>query len=251
MRIAYTSFVCFLLLHHQVTTAYPLVLLANRDEYFDRPFEGPALRDEEHGILAPRDLRAGGTWLGVNRAGLVAAITNRRGPQPEGLRSRGLLVHEVLVYESAAAGAAWVQAHLKETPYAGFNLLLADGRDAFVVRHDPCEPDRPKEGVLLPLSPGVHTVTNLHELDEVFAPPDGLPVVDEPLASTLMRLEILARDETTPLPGDHRILKRGSERGTVCSALLAHPAEDTVPRVFRFAHGMPGDVPFLDIGAPA
>jgi len=244
--------VCFLLLHHRVSERYPLVLLANRDEYFDRPFEAPALRDEEHGIVAPRDLRAGGTWLGVNRAGLVAAITNRRGaPAPEGLRSRGLLVTEALAHASARDAAAWTQAHLTGTAYAGFNLLLADGRDAYVVRHDPCEADHPKDGVLLPLAPGVHTVTNLHELDEVVSPSDGLPVADEPIASTLLRLEILARDETTVLPGDHRILKRAAHRGTVCSALIAHPAGDTSARVFRFAYGVPGEVPFVDVGAPA
>ena len=94
-------------------------------------------------------------------------------------------------------------------------------------------------------------MTNLHELDEVSPPADGLPVVDEPIASTLMRLEILARDETTVLPGDHRILKRGETRGTVCSALRAHPVGDTADRVFRFAHGVPGEVPFRDIGARA
>lgn len=241
---------CFLLLHHRARDDHPLVLLANRDEYFDRPFEGPALRDEEHGIVAPQDLRAGGTWLGVNGAGLVAAITNRRGaPAPAGMRSRGLLVNEALAHGDAQAAAAWVQAHLAETAYAGFNLLLADGRRAFVVRHDASEEGRPEEGVLLPLAPGVHTVTNLHELDEVIAPPDGLPVVDEPIAATLMRLEILARDETTVLPGDHRILKRDERRGTVCSALIAHPAQDTCARVFRFAHGVPGEVPFADVGA--
>lgn len=243
---------CFLLLQHRVLKDHPLVLLANRDEDFARPFEKPALRDDEHGILAPRDLLAGGTWLGVNAAGLVAAITNRRGFEPrEDLRSRGLLVNDALERGGARAAAAWVQAHLAETPYAAFNLLLADGQDAFVVRHDPCEDATPREGVLLPLAPGVHTVTNLHELDEVVAPPDGLPAVDEPIASTLMRLEILARDETTVLPGDHRILKRGETRGTVCSALIAHPLDDTSPRVFRFADGVPGAVPFLEVGVGA
>jgi hypothetical protein len=243
---------CFLLLHHRVRDDHPLVLLANRDEDFARAFEGPALRDEVHGILAPRDLRAGGTWLGVNGSGLVAAITNRRGPEPRGaLRSRGLLVTDALAHGGAGAAAAWVQAHLADTAYAAFNLLLADGSDAFVVRHDPCEEGVPREGVLLPLAPGVHTVTNLHELDEVSPPADGLPVVDEPIAGTLMRLEILARDETTVLPGDHRILKRGETRGTVCSALLAHPLDDSARRVFRFAHGVPGEVPFLDLGARA
>ncbi len=243
---------CFLLLHHRMNAEHPLVLLANRDESFERPFEAPTLRTGGHGIVAPRDLQAGGTWLGVNFAGLVAAITNRRGPEGgDGLRSRGLLVYEALQHPDARSAAAWVQEHLAGEAYAGFNLLLADGEHAFVVRHDACTPGHPREGVLLPLAPGAHTVTNLHELDEVVPPPDGLPVVDEPIAMTLMRLEILARDDTTVLPGDHRILKRGQGRGTVCSAVIAHPQDDTQARVFRFADGVPGEVPFREVGTRA
>jgi len=89
---------CTLIALHQCVVGAPLVIAANRDEFLDRPAEGPALRDTSHGtILAPKDARAGGTWLGMNPSGLFAAVTNRRNgePDPE-LRSRGLLVHDVL-----------------------------------------------------------------------------------------------------------------------------------------------------------
>jgi hypothetical protein len=238
---------CFLLLHHRVHEDHPVVLLANRDEAFDRPFEGPRLRDEEHGIVAPRDLRAGGTWLGVNRRGLVAAVTNRRGQDDRtGLRSRGLLVGDALGHADVPAAATWAQAHLARTPYASFNLLLADGRTACVIRHDASEPDRPRTGTCLELAPGVHTVTNLHELDEVEPPAEGLPREGERLDALLLRLETLACDETTVLPGDHRILRRGARRGTVCSAVLAlsaNPGRWT----FRFADGVPGEAPFAAV----
>ena len=64
----------------------PLVVAANRDEFHDRPAEGPALRWTEAGaIVAPHDVRAGGTWLGLNAAGVFAAVTNRpcEAPDPE------------------------------------------------------------------------------------------------------------------------------------------------------------------------
>lgn len=240
---------CFLLIHHRTREDHPLVLLANRDEYFDRPFEGPRLRDEALGILAPRDLRAGGTWLGVNRHGLVAAITNRRGDEHDAaLPSRGLLVHRALEHLGAHPAVDALQTHLAETAYAAFNLLLTDGHDALVVRHDACPADVPRSGDVFELLPGAHVLTNLHELDEVVVPQEGLPNPDEPIEATLLRLEVLARDETTALPGNHRILKRGAERGTVCSALLAHPADPARPRVFRFADGRPGEVPFVSVG---
>lgn len=241
---------CFLLIHHRAREDCPLVLLANRDEYFDRPFEGPRLRDADHGILAPRDLRAGGTWMGVNRHGLVAAITNRRAREPQvPLPSRGGLVDRALRQRGAHPAVQDLQQHLASTAYAAFNLLLSDGYDALVLRHDPCMNGEPRAGEVFELLPGAHVLTNLHELDEVATPIDGLPDPAEPLEATLLRLEILARDETTVLPSDHRILKRGDERGTVCSAILAHPASPAAPRVFRFADGRPGEVPFVPVSS--
>ena len=76
----------------------PLVVAANRDEYLDRPAEGPALRQLASGrVLASRDARAGGTWLGLSETGLFAALTNRPCPEPDPQRrSRGLLVHDAL-----------------------------------------------------------------------------------------------------------------------------------------------------------
>jgi hypothetical protein len=240
--------VCFLLIHHQTREDHPLVLLANRDEYFDRPFDPPALRDEVHGILAPRDRRAGGTWLGVNHHGLVCAITNRRGPDPDlPLPSRGGLVMAALRERGAPAAVDAIQRTLAASAYAAFNLLLADGHDALVVRHEANEDGRPGVGAVLELGPGAHVLTNLHELDEVVVPPEGLPDPEEPIGSTLLRLEILARDDSTPLPGDRRILERGDVRGTVCSAVIAQGAAGASARTFRFANGLPGAAPFLDV----
>lgn len=243
--------VCFLLLHHRTRDDYPVVLLANRDEYFDRPFEAPAVRDADLGIVAPLDLRAGGTWLGTNRFGMVAAITNRGNASVGGVRSRGLLVDEVLRCGSAGGAVAWLERHLQATPYAGFNLLVADARHAWVIRHDGGEaPTRPAPEDTVALSPGAHALSNLHDLDEVPVPPLGQPPErEDPIETTLERLARLAQDDTTPLPRDHRILKRDVNRGTVCSALIALPAPDAADSpIFRFADGAPDQAPFLPIG---
>lgn len=243
--------VCFLLLHHQTRDDHPLVLLANRDEYFDRPFEEPRLRDAATGLVAPRDERAGGTWLGVNHFGLVAAITNRRGPEPTvPLPSRGALVTAALAHSGAPAAVDAIQHTLAGTAHAGFNLLLSDGLDAYVIRHDPSDHGEARVGAVIELSPGAHVLTNLHELDEFVVPIDGLPNPEEPIEATLLRLEILARDDQTPLPGGHRILKREATRGTVCSAVIAQASDPGAPRVFRFANGLPGDVPFRPVALP-
>ncbi|MGH7783160.1 MAG: NRDE family protein, partial [Candidatus Binatia bacterium] len=53
-------------------------MAANRDEHYDRPSAAPAILCHDPVILAGRDLRAGGTWLGINQHGLVIGILNRR-----------------------------------------------------------------------------------------------------------------------------------------------------------------------------
>lgn len=225
---------CFLVLEHRVRASHPLVLLHNRDEAYDRPFDPPRLLDVPRGIVAPRDLEAGGSWLGTNRWGLVVAIANRHGEDvTEGVRSRGLVVLDVLRQKDAEAALEWVRDHLTRFAYAGFHLLLADGKQAILVRHRGASVPRPlaKEDTFQFL-PGVYVVTNLHEPDEVGPPPTARPAAGESLEETFQRLAILARDAETVLPGDHRILKRGETRGTVASALLAPPR-------FLFAAGPP------------
>ena len=240
---------CFLLLHHRTRDDYPVVLLANRDEYFDRPFEAPAVRDDARGIVAPRDIRAGGTWLGINRFGVIAAITNRGHGVFDGVRSRGLLVSDALQRESAESSVRWLERHLQAEAYAGFNLLVVDARHAWVIRHDGASaPQRPDAADVVRLAPGAHALSNLHDLDEVPVPPLGrVPEEREALDTTLERFTHLAQDDQTPLPGDHRILKRGDGRGTVCSAVLAVPGEGGGPQIFRFANGVPGETPFLPV----
>jgi uncharacterized protein with NRDE domain len=105
---------------------YPLVVAANRDEFFARPTAPAAFWPEQPGFLAGRDLEAGGTWLGITRSGRFAALTNFRDPtrQRSGTPSRGHLVADFL------AGNSGIDAYLdglQPADYNGFNLLLGDG----------------------------------------------------------------------------------------------------------------------------
>ena len=103
---------CTLALYYKTFDEYPLVVAANRDEHYDRPSAPPALLNTKTEIIAGRDLRAGGTWLGVNEHGLLAGILNRRSdgePEPRpATRSRGLLCLDILAFKSAADARAFV-----------------------------------------------------------------------------------------------------------------------------------------------
>lgn len=109
----------------------------NRDEVLGRPAAGPSLIQRSGmRILAPRDERAGGTWLGLNEQGVFAAITNRFGLSTlDHHRSRGLLVFEALEFEQAQRAVEHLRG-LSPQQYNGFHLTVMDRRSAFVVRND-------------------------------------------------------------------------------------------------------------------
>ncbi|WP_349616503.1 NRDE family protein [Azotobacter salinestris] len=104
--------------------ATPLLLAANRDEFYARPCLPLATWPEAPGVHAGRDLTAGGTWLGVGPGGRVAAVTNIRDPsQPLGRRSRGELPAGFLLGDlSPEAYLAQVAERARD--YTGFNLLV-------------------------------------------------------------------------------------------------------------------------------
>ena len=119
---------CLILFAWQQHADYPLIAIANRDEYYARPSRD-AHWWEDADIFAGRDLEAGGTWLGVNRRGHFAAVTNVREPggmQP-GKRSRGDLTRDYLAGDANAETYLQMLAH-RDQEYAGFNLLLSDSR---------------------------------------------------------------------------------------------------------------------------
>jgi uncharacterized protein with NRDE domain len=113
---------------------FPFVLLANRDEGFDRDAAAMdwwpgrrGIKRGEPGLLAGRDLSAGGTWLGLTVSGRMALVTNVREPGRVlvGSPSRGELVPQWLQSEHPAHDAAALLA-LGAVARNGFNLLVAD-----------------------------------------------------------------------------------------------------------------------------
>lgn len=117
---------CLLTFAYRCHPDYSLILLANRDEFYARP-----TRDMHHWqegpVLAGQDLEQGGTWLGLNRYGRFATVTNvrdARNPHP-GTRSRGHLTRNYLL--GAADAAAYLQQLAPEqAEYGAYNLLLGD-----------------------------------------------------------------------------------------------------------------------------
>lgn len=116
---------CLILFAYRVHPRYELVLAANRDEFYARPTAPLGFWDDVPDLLAGRDLKEGGTWLGITRRGRFAAITNYRDPsrfRPDA-PSRGTLVSDYLSgTESAQEYLARIAS--RGADYNGFNLLL-------------------------------------------------------------------------------------------------------------------------------
>ena len=118
---------CLILLAYKQHPDYPVILAANRDELFTRPTAKADFWDEYPAILAGRDLRQNGTWLGVDRRGRLAAVTNYRQPPlaKKDLVSRGLLVRDfLLANDSADHYVSSIKDKLDR--YDGFNLFVGD-----------------------------------------------------------------------------------------------------------------------------
>jgi uncharacterized protein with NRDE domain len=150
--------VCTLALAFRTDRRWPLVVAANRDERLGRAAEGWALRDGGGGprYAAPRDLAAGGTWIGVSARGLFAAVTNYHAPYdwyPDpSRRSRGELVALALAHPAAEAARAALGALAAER-WNPFHLVVADAATAFRWRYDG------SAAALDDLGPGLHVVT--------------------------------------------------------------------------------------------
>jgi uncharacterized protein with NRDE domain len=117
---------CLILVAWRAHPEFPLVVAANRDEFFARPTTTASFWPGS-GILAGRDLQAGGTWMGVSPSGRFAALTNFRDParHRDDAKSRGQLVADFLVAEAPAQ--AWLeQLRADSGRYNPFNLIVGD-----------------------------------------------------------------------------------------------------------------------------
>jgi uncharacterized protein with NRDE domain len=228
--------------------AWPLLLAANRDERLDRAWDPPgAYWPQQPDVIGGRDRLGGGTWMGLNRSGLVAAVLNRPGSlgPAAGKHSRGNLPLLALAHDSAAAAAAAI-AGLDGSAYRSFNMVLADRQEVWFVRNlggGAPEPHR--------LPPGLHMVT-AHDPDDFsslrvarhlprFA---AAPVPEPPDWGTW---EDLLADRAGPAASALTVPDTGGF-GTVCGSLLGLTA--TGEATWWFSDGPPGLAPFRVVERP-
>lgn len=129
---------CLVVLSHRTHPDYPVVLVGHRDEFHSRPTAALGWWQDHPDLLAGRDLKAGGTWLGVARSGRWAVVTNFRQPgdPPRDSPSRGELVTHFLA-SPLPVGQATSELAARAETYAGFTLMASDGVDIACITNRP------------------------------------------------------------------------------------------------------------------
>jgi uncharacterized protein with NRDE domain len=190
---------CLIVVGWRVHPDFPLVVAANRDEFYARPTEPLGRWPDAPEVIGGLDLEAGGTWLGISESGRFAAVTNVREPgMAKGAQSRGGLTRGFLTARSSAEEYA---AGIDGDQYSGFNLLLSEG-DTLVYCSN-------RDGQPRSLAPGIYGLSN-HLLD---SPWPKLLAARQRFAEALHRLpdesaffelladQIIVADENLPTTG--------------------------------------------------
>jgi uncharacterized protein with NRDE domain len=233
---------CLLVVAWQTHPRYRLVVAGNRDEFHERPTAPLGWWSDAPDVLAGRDLRAGGTWLGLSRSGRFGLVTNFRDADAAtraDAPSRGALVPAFL-RDGSGAETYLDELQPQANQYAGFNLLLGDATGLHYYTN---------VGGTAPrvLGPGIYGLSN-HRLDEPW--PKLLRTRDriaaalhdsDPAPATLLDLlgdSTPAALDTAPdagLPADLELalsapFVRHERYGTRCSTLVlvTHDGSTTV-----------------------
>ena len=145
---------CLILIAWKTHPDYPLVVAANRDEFYSRPSALAASWKEAPHVFGGRDLEAGGTWLGITSTKRFAAVTNFRDPaQALGSRSRGKLTEDFLL--STETPENYVNT-IDGALFSGFNLFAGDTKNLYYTSN--------RGGQTKKLPPGIYGISN-HLLD--------------------------------------------------------------------------------------
>jgi transport and Golgi organization protein 2 len=244
---------CTLVILRRPGHRWPVLIGANRDEMIDRASKPPGRHwPDRPELVAGLDTLAGGSWLGVNDWGVAAAVLNRHGslgPAPD-RRSRGELVLEALDHADAAA-AARALVDLDPEAYRTFNLIIADDRDGFWLRHaggTRVEIKRLKDGLSMIAAGDIDDLTSRRL--ELALPAFRAWPTPEPDEDDWTGWETLLGSTRVPPnePATAAMRFRTDGYGTLSSALIALPARDEGDRrpIFRFAEWLPHATPWRD-----
>ncbi|MCW8943290.1 MAG: NRDE family protein [Sedimenticola sp.] len=246
---------CTLVILYRPTHQWPLLLAGNRDEMRDRPTSPPDRHwPDQPDVVAGLDHLGGGTWMGINRLGVVAVIMNREGTlgPAAGKKSRGDLVLQALQQETARDAAEALRT-INPDSYRAFNLFIGDSQHCFWLRN---RGDN-QQLACFPITPGLHMLAS-RELDDLSHPrikhwlphfqASDTPAPERQQWESWSRL--LAAKAPADSPDGHDAMNMNLPIGfaTVSSSLIALPAAATEHTpIWLYADGAPDNAPFTSV----
>ena len=210
---------CLLAIQYQLVPDAPILVAANREEFYERPSQPPSIQSGKPRVLCGIDAQAGGTWLGVNQHGLVIGVCNRRKMSSNyPSRSRGVLCRELLKSNSAVHARDVAMEELSSGRYDGANFVCVDAESGWVV-HGGNEIDT------VEMHEGLNIISNRDLNDprdervEMARRLLTLHTLDSPVKFLAVASKVFARPPSPP--GRPSIVIREKDRGTVSSTLIS------------------------------
>mgnify|MGYP001554216077 CR=1 FL=1 len=234
---------CLLAIKYRLVPESPIIVSANREEYYDRPSLPPSIQSGKPRVLCGIDQQAGGSWLGVNQHGLFVAACNRvKLMPPIAPRSRGALCRDLLRAGSAREAVDMALEELSTNKYDGVNYVIADAESWWVIHG--CE-----EAEVVQLHEGLSIVSNgdvndrRDERVQMALRLLTLQTLDSPVKFLAVASKVFARPPSAP--GRPSIVIRGKNRGTVSSTLISLGKK---PRdaIYQYAAGAPDETKYED-----
>lgn len=234
---------CLLAIQYRVVSESPILVAANREEFFDRRSTAPAIQSGKPRILCPTDQRNGGTWLGVNQHGVFVGICNRRTMEPLGSnRSRGLVCKETLKANSSQQALQRALEEFEKYQVEACNLVIADRDAGFVIHHE-------SENEVVEMHAGLNIIGGRNVNDprdervQLASRLLTLQTLDSPVKFLAVASKVFARSPTPT--GRANMVLRGADYGTVSSTLIALGAK---PRdaIYQYADGPADETRYED-----
>ncbi|MDG2381702.1 MAG: NRDE family protein [Pirellulaceae bacterium] len=210
---------CLLAIQYRLVPEAPILVAANREEFYERPSQPPSIQSGKPRVLCGIDAQAGGTWLGVNQHGLVIGVCNRRKASSTfPSRSRGVLCRELLKSSSAVHARDVAMEELSSGRYDGANFVCVDAESGWVV-HGAEEIDTVEmhEGLNIISSRDLNDARD--ERVEMARRLLTLHTLDSPVKFLAVASKVFARPPSPP--GRPSIVIRDKDRGTVSSTLIS------------------------------
>jgi hypothetical protein len=234
---------CLLAIQYRLVPEAPILVAANREEYYDRVCQPPSIQSGKPRVLCGVDQKSGGTWLGINQHGLFVAACNRSllfaAVNP---RSRGLLCRDLLRAGSARQAVETALEELSNGKYDGVNLICADAESGWVVHGgDDHEVVQLQEGLSIVGDKDVNDPRD--ERVKLARRLLTLQTLDSPVKFLAVASKVFAR---APSPhGRPSMVVRGLEKGTVSSTLVSLGKK---PRdaIYQYASGAPDRAKYED-----